>query len=82
MSICPFCGLDPYEYVDVGVGGRGIPVAVNCCHLGPALFDSRGDKAGYEIAKKIEEELGDMPHGEKRFNKADELFRKYYEAKP
>lgn len=26
---CPFCGLDPYEYVDVGIGS--VPVAVNCC---------------------------------------------------
>lgn len=34
---CPFCGLDPYEYVDVGVGH--VPVAVNCCSMGYSYFD-------------------------------------------
>ena len=35
---CEFCGLDPYEYVDVGVGS--IAVAVNCCELGYLLYDA------------------------------------------
>lgn len=33
---CPFCGLDPYEYVDVGIGS--VPVAVNCCEYGVELL--------------------------------------------
>ena len=33
---CPFCGLDPYEYVDVGIGS--IPVAVNCCEDYVSLY--------------------------------------------
>jgi hypothetical protein len=33
---CPFCGLDPYEYVDVGIGS--VPVAVNCCEEGVSLY--------------------------------------------
>lgn len=36
MATCPFCGLDPYEYVSVGIGS--IPVAVTCCQWGYALF--------------------------------------------
>jgi len=30
-SVCAFCGMDPYEYVDVGVGW--VPVAVTCCYM-------------------------------------------------
>ncbi len=33
---CPFCGLDPYEYVDYGVGF--VPIAVNCCEDGYMMF--------------------------------------------
>ena len=33
---CPFCGLDPYEYVNVGIGS--VPVAVNCCEEGVSLY--------------------------------------------
>lgn len=35
-EICPFCRRDPYHYVDVGVGM--VPVAVDCCDYGIALF--------------------------------------------
>lgn len=35
-EICPFCGCDPFEYVDVGVGR--VPVAVTCCELGDLFF--------------------------------------------
>jgi hypothetical protein len=37
FEVCPFCGLHPYEYVDVGVGM--VPVAVNCCPEGQAHFE-------------------------------------------
>jgi hypothetical protein len=33
---CPFCGSDPYHYVDNGVGMER--VAVTCCDEGIALF--------------------------------------------
>lgn len=33
---CPFCNLDPFEYVDTGVGM--MPVAVTCCDLGDVYF--------------------------------------------
>ena len=36
MKTCPFCGRDPYEYVDVGIGS--IPVAVTCCEEGYMYF--------------------------------------------
>lgn len=39
MIECPFCGRDPYHYVDIGVGMEA--VAVTCCELGVALFDRR-----------------------------------------
>jgi hypothetical protein len=35
---CPFCGLDPFHRVDVGFGGPGVPVAVDCCEAGVGLY--------------------------------------------
>lgn len=54
---CPFCGLYPYEMVDVGVGC--VPVAVNCCEHGGLLFDHRTDPALQKIATEIAEEIGE-----------------------
>ena len=34
---CENCGLDPYEYVNVGIGS--IPVAVNCCDVGQIMYE-------------------------------------------
>lgn len=36
---CPFCGHDPFHYVDNGVGMEA--VAVTCCGFGVELFDHR-----------------------------------------
>lgn len=36
MNNCPFCGNDPFHYVDNGVGMEA--VAVNCCDLGYQYF--------------------------------------------
>lgn len=33
---CPFCGHDPFHYVDNGVGMEA--VAVTCCDLGDLFF--------------------------------------------
>ena len=38
--MCPFCGLDPFEYVDVGIGQ--VPVAVNCCGEMEDFYYSHG----------------------------------------
>ena len=43
MTRCSFCGRDPYEYVDIGVGMER--VAVTCCELGCAVYDHRNDDA-------------------------------------
>lgn len=50
--VCPFCGCDPYEYIDVGVGGGGVPVAVTCCDLGIEYFKPREDSEAVEISKE------------------------------
>lgn len=39
---CPFCGHDPYHYVDVGVGM--VPAAITCCDLGIGLFQYRDEQ--------------------------------------
>ena len=74
MAQCPFCGLEQFEYVDVGIGS--VPVAVNCCPLGPSLFEHYSDKATIAAAQMVADELGDMPHGEERFARANELLEK------
>jgi hypothetical protein len=33
---CPFCGRDPFHYVDNGLGMEA--VAVDCCELGDLYF--------------------------------------------
>lgn len=45
MEECPFCGLDPYHYEDVGV--CYVAVAVDCCDAGIALYS--GDKRAQKI---------------------------------
>ena len=47
---CAFCGRDPYEYVDVGFGYPGVPVAVTCCELGDAAYGRHGDEYTIEIS--------------------------------
>lgn len=53
-DICPFCGCDPFERVDVGTGGRGVPVAVTCCEHGIALYQNSDDGLT-RAADKIDE---------------------------
>lgn len=57
---CPYCGLHPYDYVDIGVGSQAI--AVNCCQWGYLLFDKGMKKSEvdaliiqYEKEKREEE---------------------------
>lgn len=44
MSTCPFCGRDPFHYVNNGIGMEA--VAVDCCDLGDLYF--RGDRPAPE----------------------------------
>lgn len=50
---CPFCGRDPFEYVDVGVGM--VPVAVNCCDGGIELYRHGGDPKIKRAAQLMED---------------------------
>ena len=36
MSTCPFCGSDPFHYVDNGIGMEAVVVV--CCELGDLYF--------------------------------------------
>ncbi len=45
--LCPYCGCEPYEYVDVGVAM--VPVAVTCCSAGIEFFQY--NKTPHEIHK-------------------------------
>lgn len=49
---CAFCGHDPYEYVDIGVGFDR--VAVTCCELACAVYDHRNDDDA-EVSISIKE---------------------------
>jgi len=49
-DLCPFCGRDPYYYVDVGVGMQ--KAAVVCCDLGIGLIQ-HGDEQLSEAATKL-----------------------------
>ena len=53
-SVCAFCGMDPYEYVDVGVGW--VPVAVTCCYM---AYSAMGGPVGppSEVVPWIEKGL-------------------------
>lgn len=76
MIRCPFCGLDPYEYIDVGVGH--IAIAVNCCNFGPTLFDDRTpDRRWTKIAERVLNELGEIEYGDERLRRTAELFDKF-----
>ena len=47
---CIFCGRDPYEYVDIGVGYER--VAVSCCDYGIGLYQY-GQKPLVRIANLL-----------------------------
>lgn len=63
MNSCPFCGHDPYHYVDNGVGMEA--VAVTCCDLGIALFSREKREAvtiPYHDFTEIAEKLWNCRH--------------------
>lgn len=49
---CPFCGHDPYHYVDNGIGMER--VAVTCCDLGVALYQDGDELLVREVALRAE----------------------------
>lgn len=53
---CPFCGRDPFHYVDNGVGMEA--VAVTCCELGNLYF--RGARAAPEEIDLSWEEFSEI----------------------
>lgn len=59
MTTCPFCGCDPFHYVDNGIGMEA--VAVTCCEFGDLYF--RGARPPIETTVMLEpdefRELGD-----------------------
>lgn len=63
MTICPFCGRDPFHYVDVGVGS--VPVAVDCCELGDLYFRGQRPEIEGEVLIPADEfrELGNRIGG-------------------
>ena len=56
MTICPFCGRDPFHYVDNGVGMEA--VAVSCCELGDQYF--RGMRPAPEEVTLSWDEFNDI----------------------
>lgn len=57
---CQYCGLDPYEYVDVGVGF--VPVAVNCCERGIMMYGQGMEPAEIENYMRSVFFLFEMQH--------------------
>lgn len=57
LVTCPFCGCDPYEYVDNGVGME--PVAITCCSLGREYFDP-GDEETVTIGRGTFDSIADL----------------------
>ena len=49
-GVCQYCGEDPYDYVDVGVGGRGVPVAITCCHRAVVDYNQSVTGLAYAFA--------------------------------
>jgi len=65
---CPFCGNDPYEYADIGVGC--VAVAISCCE---AMIDlSHGGKHAKQILRFR------RSNSPKKKARARKLMDKYY----
>lgn len=71
QQICPFCGMYPYEDVDIGVGVEH--VAVNCCEMGHGLLVD-GNKELAHIAGLLQS------NNERDVEKGIDLAAKYDEA--
>ena len=68
---CPFCGLDPYEYVDTGIGLQA--VAVTCCEFGIEYFD-------WQISNPRIDRIGDLLLGDCRRRRRGARLLKQLEA--
>lgn len=76
---CPFCGYDPYHYVDNGVGMEA--VAITCCELGMALY-SREKKETVTISFKDFSEIADKLYAVRELNAAIEHAQDMLQRKP
>lgn len=65
---CPFCGEDPYDYVNNGVGNQ--KVAVTCCDLGIGLFQYNDGALAILASKGI---LPEHEHWEKLYKQAKRM---------
>jgi hypothetical protein len=61
---CAFCGRDPYEYVDIGVGYQA--VAVSCCDEGISLYQYH-DKTLERIARLLTGDKRQAVRGRRRW---------------
>jgi hypothetical protein len=61
---CAFCGRDPYEYVDIGVGYQA--VAVSCCDEGIAVYQYF-DKTLGRIARLLTGDKRQAERGQRRW---------------
>lgn len=69
---CPFCHLDPFHYVNNGVGMEA--VAVVCCDAGVDLYSMRPTESA--LANRILRLRRD--HSPRRKARARRLFRQHY----
>jgi hypothetical protein len=78
---CAFCGHDPYEYVNNGVGYER--VAVTCCELGCAVYDHRkGDDAVIEItSKELREVAGKMANLQWQVERRNRTIEKLFDIR-
>lgn len=51
-GLCPFCGRDPYHYVDIGVGFQA--AAVVCCDKGIGYFQHHHEDVEAEMQLRQE----------------------------
>jgi hypothetical protein len=67
---CAFCGRDPYEYVDIGVGYQA--VAVSCCDEGIAVYQYF-DKPLGRIARLLTGDKRQAARGKRRWAAYQEM---------
>lgn len=83
-AFCAFCGRDPYEYVNIGVGLER--VAVTCCELGCAVYDHRNaDDVKIDVtSKELREISGQIIDLRWQVDRRNRIIEKlfYHRAKP
>ena len=67
---CAFCGRDPYEYVDIGVGYQA--VAVSCCDEGISVYQY-GNRALGRIARLLDGDKRQAARGTRLLQRYSEM---------